>query len=227
MHTTLEQIINEYAIENIVTETIIETTTSTPDFPLLIGSLRIDISSLCELSAEKLVELSAKNPLLKIESEGKHILIINQSMNHLFNQKNLTELLGELFVWNKTSNDKKGVILDSGGSIEFADGSVKMPDITYVLREKLQNHPKGTVLLITPDFVVEYVSTYDSLKEAKEKMNFYMQQQVPLAWLIVPKETQTYIYKPNEIVKTCPFDEFLDGENILANFSIRLSDIFE
>ena len=214
--------------ENIlVMEEVINNPTLTPDFPLLVGSLRIDVSSLCELSAEKLVELSAKNPFLKIESEGKHILIIKQAMNHLDNQKKLTRLLIKLGIWNEISNNNKGELLDSGGSIEFSDGSVKMPDITYVLREKLENHPKGTVLLIIPDFVVEYVSTYDSLKEAKEKMNFYMQQKVPLAWLIVPKENQTYIYKPNEIVKTCAFQELLSGENVLQGFSIRLSDIFE
>jgi len=206
---------------------MIEQTLSTSDTPFLLGTLRIDMSSLGELTSDKLVELSAKNPLLKLESEGRNILLISQAMNHLFNQKNLSQLFGELFIWNKLSNDKKGALLDSGCSIEFGDGSVKMPDITYILKEKLKDHPKEKVLLVIPDFVVEYVSTYDSLKEAKQKMEFYMQQHIPLAWLIVPKEEQTYIYEPTKTVTTCPFTEYLDGGTVLQGFSIRLSDIFE
>jgi len=207
-------------------ETLLHTDSSTENL-LLIGCLRIDMSSLGELTSDKLVELSAKNPLLKIESEGRNILIIRQGMNHLSNQKKLTRLLIKLGIWNETMNENQGELLDSGGSVEFSDGSVKMPDITYVLREKLKNHPEGKVLLVIPDFVVEYVSTYDSLKEAKQKMEFYMQQNIPLAWLIVPKEEQTYIYEPTKTVITCPFTEYLDGGTVLQGFSIRLSDIFE
>ncbi|TAD95236.1 MAG: Uma2 family endonuclease [Bacteroidetes bacterium] len=191
------------------------------------NSIRLDLSALGEFTSDQLVELSAKNPLLKIESEGRTILIIKTAMNHLNNQSNLTELLIELGIWNKTINEGKGKLLDSGGSIEFSDGSGKMPDITYILKEKLRDHPKAKVLLVRPDFVAEYVSTFDSLTEAKAKMEFYMSQEVPLAWLIVPKETQTYIYEPNKDVRKCAFDQVLDGGEVLKDFKIVLSQIFE
>jgi Uma2 family endonuclease len=54
-----------------------------------------------------------------------------------------------------------------------------------------------------------------------------MQSGILLAWLIVPKEQQTYIYKQNNEVRTVDFSEALTGEDILSNFSIILADIFE
>ncbi|TAD94944.1 MAG: Uma2 family endonuclease [Bacteroidetes bacterium] len=190
-------------------------------------SIKIDVSAFTTLTSEKLVELSARNPLLKIESEGKTVLIINSAINNFDDQRNLTRLLIELGIWNESINKNEGELLDSGSSIEFPDGSGKMPDITYILKEKLRDHPKSKVLLFIPDFVAEYVSTYDSLKEAQQKMEFYMKNNVPLAWLIVPKEDQTYIYQPNTEVKKCAFHEVLDSGNVLQGFKIVLSEIFE
>jgi Uma2 family endonuclease len=192
-----------------------------------IEAVRMNFEGITTFDGDDLCELSAKYPLFNFETEGEHTLIIKPMPNHENNQGNLTSLLGELFFWNKTKNDNKGKLYDSGGSVKFGDGSVKMPDITYILRERLENQPKDKVILIVPDFVVEYVSTFDSVKEAKQKMDFYMQSGILLAWLIVPKEQQTYIYKQNNEVRTVNFNEELTGEDILPNFSIILADIFE
>lgn len=192
-----------------------------------IEAVRMDFKGITTFDGDDLCELSAKYPLFNFETEGKHTLIIKPMSNYENNQGNLTALLGELFFWNKTQNDNKGKLYDSGGSVKFGDGSVKMPDITYILRTKLEGQPKNKVILIVPDFVVEYVSTFDNLKEAKQKMEFYLQSGILLGWLIVPKEQQTYIYKQNEEVSTKSFNEELTGGGILPDFSIVLADIFE
>ncbi len=192
-----------------------------------IEAVRMNFEGITTFDGDDLCKLSAEYPLFDFETEGKYTLIIKSMPNHENNQGNLTSLLGELFFWNKTKNDNKGKLYDSGGSVKFGDGSVKMPDITYILRERLESQPKDKVILIIPDFVVEYVSTFDSLKEAKQKMDFYMQSGILLGWLIVPKEQQTYIYKQNDVVSTKNFNETLTGEDILLDFSVVLADIFE
>ena len=192
-----------------------------------IAAIRINFSGIKTLTGDVLVELSAKNPLFRFETEGTSILLVTSMSNHENNQGNLTSLLGELFFWNKTKNDNKGKLYDSGGSVEFQDGSIKMPDITYILRTRLEGQPKDKVILIVPDFVVEYVSTFDSLKEAKQKMEFYMANGVVLGWLIVPREEKTYIYKPNNEVTSKNFSEELSGEDVLPAFRIVLAEIFE
>jgi Uma2 family endonuclease len=192
-----------------------------------IAALSLNFAGVCSIDSEFLVKLTAKNPLLHFETEGTTILLVKNMPNYENNQKNLTRLLIKLGIWNEGKNNEKGELYDSGGSVAFDDGSVKMPDITYILRQKLEGQPKNQFILLVPDFVVEYVSTYDSLKEAKEKMNFYMQKGVPLAWLIVPKEQITYIYKQNSEITSKKFDEELSGEDVLPNFTIVLANIFE
>jgi Uma2 family endonuclease len=192
-----------------------------------IEAVRMNFEGITTFDGDDLCELSAQYPLFNFETEGKYTLIIKPMANFFDNQSKLTRLLIELGIWNKFTNNKKGEIFDSGGSVKFGDGSIKMPDITYILRERLENQPKDKVILIVPDFVVEYVSTFDSLKEAKQKMDFYMQSGILLGWLIVPKEQQTYIYRQNDEVSTKSFSEELTGEDILPNFSIVLADIFE
>ncbi len=192
-----------------------------------IEAVRMNFEGIQAFDGDDLCELAAQYPLFSFETEGKYTLIVKPMPNFENNQGNLTSLLGELFLWNKTKNDNKGKLYDSGGSVKFDDGSVKMPDITYILRTKLEGQPKNQVILIVPDLVVEYVSTFDSLKEAKQKMDFYMQSGVPLGWLIVPKETQTYVYKQSGVVKTVSFDEELTGEEVLPDFRVVLAEIFE
>jgi Uma2 family endonuclease len=192
-----------------------------------IAALSLNFAGICSLDAEFLVKLTAKNPLLHLETEGTTILLVKNMPNHENNQGNLTRLLIKLGIWNEAKNNEKGKLYDSGSSVAFDDGSVKMPDITYILRQRLEGQPKNQVILLVPDFVVEYVSTYDSLKEAKEKMQFYMKKGISLAWLIVPKEQITYIYKPNCEVASKKFEEELSGEDVLPNFTIVLANIFE
>jgi Uma2 family endonuclease len=211
----------------ILQEIVAKYNTTQKPVEMEIASVRMNFEGIRAFDGDDLCKLSAQYPLLSFETEGQHILLIKPMPNFENNQGNLTSLLIELGLWNKTKNDSKGKLYDSGGSVQFGDGSVKMPDITYILREKLVNQPPEKVILVVPDFVVEYVSTFDSVKEAKQKMEFYMQSGVLLAWLIVPKEQQTYVYKPNEIVKTVNFSEELTGENILPQFSIVLAEIFE
>jgi Uma2 family endonuclease len=192
-----------------------------------IEAVRIDFEGITTLDGDDLCELSTKYPLFNFETEGKQILIIKSMANFFGNQANLTRLLINLGIWNETKNKRKGELFDSGGSVEFVDGSVKMPDITYILRTKLEGQPKNKVILIVPDLVVEYVSTFDSLKEAKQKMDFYIQRGVLLGWLIVPKEEQTYVYKQNGEVSTVNFGEVLTGGEVLPEFRVVLAEIFE
>lgn len=192
-----------------------------------IEAVRMDFEGIATLDGDALCELSAQYPLFNFETEGTHTLIIKSMANFFGNQANLTRLLINLGIWNEIKNNKKGELFDSGGSVQFGDGSLKMPDITYILRTKLEGQPKNKVILIVPDFVVEYVSTFDSLKEAKQKMEFYMQRGVLLGWLIVPREKQTYVYKQNGAVSTVNFSEELTGEEVLPEFKVVLAEIFE
>lgn len=187
-----------------------------------------------ELSDSKLIRddrfmhlLDRENPLLKIETEGKQLLILSFMPNHEKNQRNLSNLFGELFMWNKQKNNNLGQLYESRSTVEFADGSLKEPDITYILKSELGKMKEIGYIVVVPTFVVEWFSTFDRLAEAHQKMQYYMNQGVKLAWLIVPKEEKTYIYRPDREVQTKDFSENLDGGEILQGFSVNLKLLIE
>jgi Uma2 family endonuclease len=189
-------------------------------------SIRLAMQDLGEISDDFFVKLSSENPLLQIETDNATSLILKYMPNFEENERGLTNLLIELGIWNKMTNQNKGQLYDSGGTVKFADGSKKEPDITYILKSELKLIPQKSFITVTPTFVVEWFSTYDDLEEAQAKMNFYIKQGVKLAWLVVPQHTQTYVYRPDKEVKTIPFSEILTGEEVLVGFEVQITSLF-
>ncbi len=198
----------------------------TDDLPLLYGTLTLDCSAWGGITDDQLIKLAKKHPTLRFERIGTQQLTITMG-NHFDNQTKLSRLLGEIFFWNKTQNQSKGEILDSGGTYRFEDDSVKMPDISYLLKEELKGQPMKSFILVVPKLAVELVSTYDSLKDAQNKMQYYLTQGVQLGWLIIPAQQTTHVYKPQQPTTIIPFDQPLSGEDILVGFEIILAELFE
>jgi Uma2 family endonuclease len=189
--------------------------------------IRLAMKDLGELSDEFLVKLSSENPLLKIETQNSTALILKYMPNYEENQRGLTNLLIELGIWNKTTNQRQGQFYDSNSTVKFADGSKKEPDITYLLKSELKQISPKSFITVTPSFVVEWFSTHDDFEEAQAKMEFYRSQGVKLAWLIVPQHQKTYVYRPQQEMKIVAFSETLTGEDILEDFEIKIAVLFE
>ncbi len=227
METLREEII-DLAVEQAETEALVRHIAENLSFhgaKIKHKSIRLSMKDLGEVSDEFFVKLSSENPLLQIETENATSLILKYMPNYEENERGLTNLLIELGIWNKITNQNKGQLYDSGGTVKFADGSKKEPDITYILRSELKLIPQKSFITVTPTFVVEWFSTYDDLEEVQAKMNFYIKQGVKLAWLIVPQHSQTYIYRPEKEVKAIPFSENLTGEDVLIGFEVNIASL--
>ncbi len=174
-------------------------------------------------SDEEFFTLCTSNPELRLEKDkhGNIIIMSPTGMNTSF----LNGILfAEVFSWNKKA--KAGKVYDSSGGITLPDGSVRAADVTFIFYEKLNKLSKEEQEKfgkICPDFVIELRSKSDSMKELQEKMDVWVTNGVPLAWLIDPKNQEVHIYKLNqktEIVKG--FDKFISGEPVLEGFELDL-----
>jgi Uma2 family endonuclease len=229
METLTEEVI-DLAVEQAETEAFVRHIADNLSFHgarLKRKNIRLAMQDLGEISDDFFVKLSSENPLLQIETDNSTSLILKYMPNFEENERRLTNLLIELGIWNKITNQNKGQLYDSGGTVKFADGSKKEPDITYILKSELKLIPQKSFITVTPTFLVEWFSTYDDLEEAQAKMNFYIKQGVKLAWLVVPQHAQTYIYRPDKEVKAIPFSESLTGEDVLLGFEIKMSALFD
>jgi Uma2 family endonuclease len=120
-----------------------------------------------------------------------------------------------------------GRTFDSSTGFILPDGSMRSPDIAWIINEKwdsLSAKEKQRFLPFAPDFLVEVLSPSDHLQPAQEKMQKWIQNGARLAWLIVPKQQLSFIYRADSTVdKVEGFDKSLSGEDVLPGFAFDLS----
>jgi len=179
-------------------------------------------------SDEELVAFSVANPDLDVERDEKGQLFINMTPTFALSSLNNSELITEIGIWNRRR--KAGKVLESNGGYFLKDSSMRVPDVAWIRLERwkaLSMSEKKSFPRLVPDFIIELKSETDSLSDLKAKMHKWIENGVRLAWLISTEDQLTYIYQPSKLQTTCSFDEILYGEDVLIDFSVKLSDILE
>jgi Uma2 family endonuclease len=138
------------------------------------------------------------------------------------------EINYQLFAWNH--QHKLGICFDSSTGFKLANGADRSPDASWISLEKWQNltlKEREKFIPLSPDFVIELWSKNDSLKSLQEKMKEYMENGTKLGWLINRQDRQVEIYRVGKEVETVDHPLTLSGEDILPNFVMDLSLIWQ
>lgn len=133
----------------------------------------------------------------------------------------------ELGIWNR--KHKLGKISASNGGYLLPDGSMRAPDIAWISHQRLATLGEDDIkgfMKICPDFVIELMSTHDTLLELHKKMENWMTNGVQLAWLIHPQQKLSYVYQATQVRQEIPFSQALVGGEVLPRFELTLAQIF-
>lgn len=164
-----------------------------------------------------------ENPDYKFERDPDGRITVMPNTGGKTGRKN-SELTTDVSIWNRQS--KLGEVFDSSTAFNLPDGSTRSPDVAWVSRERwdaLTEREQEQFPPICPDFVIELLSTTDSLKAAKKKMEaVWIANGCRLAWLIDPKTQTTHIFRVNGEIQIVTFDKPLSGENVLTGFELTL-----
>ena len=188
----------------------------------------LNIPTLGSFTDDELVAFSIANPDLFVERDEQGQLFINMTPTFALSSSNNSELITELGLWNREK--KLGKVLESNGGFFLSDSSMRVPDVAWIKIERwnaLSMSEKKSFPHLTPDFIIELKSETDSLSDLKAKMQKWIDNGVRLAWLVSTEDQITYIYQPEKEVRICSFNDVLEGENVLTQFSVRLRDILE
>lgn len=176
------------------------------------------------MTDKEFFDFCQQNDVWRIERDENKQIIIMPPTNANTGIKN-TNILGELFIWNKKK--KLGVCFDSSTGFTLPDGSVRSPDASWLAIEKwnrLSDDQKNQFAHICPDFVIELKSNADNLKSLTSKMDKWIKNGCALAWLINPENKRVLIFrKDGSIEKIEGFENTLSGEDILPGFQLDLS----
>lgn len=188
-------------------------------------AMHINTSSL-QLTDDEFVRFCEDNPDLRVERTEDKIIVI-MSPNYTKTGFYHGIIIGRLVAWN--SDAGQGLIFDSSAGFFLADGSVRMPDASWVSNHAWNAIPSADrekYIHLCPDFVVEVKSKTDRLPDLQQKMEAWIKNGCRLAWLIDPEAEKVLLYKKNSVVREISgFDNTLSGEDILNGFSFKLSDL--
>ncbi len=108
-------------------------------------------------------------------------------------------------------------------------GATFAPDAAWFKKERLEQftaEERQKFLRLVPDFIVELLSSSDSLKEQKNKMEEWIENGVRLGWLIDPYKKQVHIYRPNREPEILNTPSRVSGEDVLPGFELDLTEIW-
>ena len=144
----------------------------------------------------------------------------------LFTGDGNAEIIGQLRTWWRAH--RRGRVIDSNTGFYLPDGSMLSPDAGYLLPESLKNLSKADLSgfpHLCPDFVIELLSTSNSLSKTQEKMERWIENGAKLAWLIDPYAQRVIVYAPGAHPVTV-VDASLRGSGPVEGFVLELLEIW-
>jgi len=128
----------------------------------------------------------------------------------------------------RTNNLGRVYAAETGFKITSDPDTVRAPDVAFVGQERLEQ--AGAVKGYwpgAPDLVVEIVSPHDIYAEVEEKVFDWLEAGARLVVVVNPRKRAVTAYRSfTEIVVLTEADK-LDCSDVVAGWSIAVSDIFE
>jgi Uma2 family endonuclease len=147
------------------------------------------------LTDEEFENLCAANVLVQLERTKEGTIIVNAPAGGMTSDGN-SEINHQLRSWWKQR--RRGRVVDSSAGFFLPDGASLNPDAAYITEEQLKELTKEELrhfLYLAPAFVIELLSSSDSLARAKTKMDSWIANGTLLGWLVDPYSRQVHIYE--------------------------------
>ncbi len=189
-------------------------------------TITLDLNPIIQLTDEQFFQLCQHHRDYQFERTKLGELIIMTPTGSETSNRNM-ELSFQLQAWSRKY--KLGVAFDSSTGFKLPNGAERSPDASWVRKERwnaltLEQQQKFAPLC--PDFVIELLSSTDSLPKTREKMVEYIENNARLGWLIDRKNKQVEIYRPGKEVEMLQSPVTLSGEDVLPGFVLELKEIW-
>jgi Uma2 family endonuclease len=124
---------------------------------------------------------------------------------------------------------KLGCVCDSSTAFTLKNGNKRSPDVSFVDKERLKGlkRPPRGFFQGSPDLAVEILSPGNTVEEIHEKIVEYFANDTRLVWVIHPDEKYVLVYHSPEPDRFLRSNDQLEGEDVVAGFSMLVADLFE
>ncbi len=108
-------------------------------------------------------------------------------------------------------------------------GESIVPDLCFFVRGRISRDEHGRLVddvLLPPDLAIEILSPGQTLKDLGTKLSRCVSHGVRLGWLIQPRRSRAFVFRPDRPVETLDIGGVLQGEDVLPGFALPLSEMF-
>ncbi|BDI18716.1 hypothetical protein ANSO36C_45180 [Nostoc cf. commune SO-36] len=189
-------------------------------------ALTLNLNSILKLTREQFYQLCQENPDLQLERNAQGELVIMPPTGGETGRSNVNLIL-QLASWNEQK--QLGEVFDSSTGFTLPNGADRSPDVSWVEKyrwDSLTIEQKEKFIPLCPDFIIEIMSPFDTLKKVQEKMYEYMSNGCRLGWLINRKKQEVEIYRPGQDVEVVKSPQTISGESVLPDFVLNLKKIW-
>jgi Uma2 family endonuclease len=122
-----------------------------------------------------------------------------------------------------------GELIPGDGPVRLMAGLVRLPDVTFIRREKLPGGrlPSVAVPDLVPDLAVEVLSEGNTAGEMQRKRKEYFLAGTTLVWIVDPRRRVVTVYTAPEVGRTFTEGDTLDGGTVLPGLALPVQRIFE
>ena len=152
---------------------------------------------------------------------GRVVPVSPPKLQHSFLQARLTIELGMFCKDCKTC----WILTELGVYTQRGPDTVRVPDLGVVSRARLPSFDDKPWLRVTPELLVEVLSSSDRWKSIQKKVAEYQKLGVDYLWLVDPKHRSITEYRGDRIERYLEHDT-LEGEGLLQGFSLSLESYF-
>lgn len=188
-------------------------------------SLTLELQSAdIDLTDEQFYRLCQANRDLRLERTAGGKLIIMPPTGWETGNRN-SRLIQQLSNW--ADAEGRGLVFDSSTGFRLPNGAIRSPDAAWVKRDRLEvlKPDPEKFLPLCPDFLIELRSASDLLADVQAKMREYLENGLPLGWLINPQDQQVEVYRPTQDVEILNIPTEISADPILPGFTLHLTNI--
>jgi Uma2 family endonuclease len=193
---------------------------------LIMDNITLYLPSSIKITDDQFFEMCQINELIKFERNADASLLLKPLLGGITSNIN-AGLTGELANWN--DDKSQGVVFGSDVGFILQNGAIYSPSAVWIKLElwnNLTDEEQQKFPPLCPDFVIELLSSSDSLKTTQEKMKEYIDNGVRLGILINRKSRQVEIYRPGKEVEVLDSPDTVSGEDVLKGFVLHLGMIW-
>ena len=122
---------------------------------------------------------------------------------------------------------KLGQAYGADGAMRLFPGMIRIPDVSFISRERLSKSNKAPIPSLAPDLAVEILSKSNTKREMQKKLHDYFSAGVQIIWYVDIKKRSVQVYTAIDSSTVLGEDDTLDGGNVLPGFRLSIREWFD